>query len=291
MQIIVTVIRISIIILSIHCSIVNAEFIVTLRSPETPNDTRENYNHELINLALEKTKNEFGDFKIANAPPMNTVRSIFSLTTNRYENFIVELSYQDSLEGSNQLIYIPIPVDLGIVGYRVCFVGSESKNTIENIKNISELKNYSIAQGASWADSEILKYNGLNVTEVNNYLSIFNMIANNRVPLFCRGANELKFEYESNRALGLQYNESFSLFYSLPRFYHLNKNNIAAKDRIEMGINLAYADGSMKKLWDKHFLKSVEFLNMKSRIIFKLENPFIKTLPDGYEKYFYNPTE
>ena len=269
-----------------------AEFIVTLRSPEYKGDDRENYTIELITLALEKTKNEYGSYKIEYTQPMNVSRSIFSLNTNRYTNYVVELSYQDSLVINNELIYVDIPVDLGVVGYRVCFVNHKIHKIIKNTSSLAELKKYEIAQGVGWADGAILRKNGFNVVEASSYIGIIQLVANNRAPLFCRGANEIKHEYEIYKNTpGLELEQSFAIFYPLPRFYFFNKRNLLAKERIEKGMIAAHKDGSLQALWSKHYLDSIKYAELKQRKIYKIDNPFIKTLNTNYQRYFYDPTK
>lgn len=267
-----------------------AEMIVSLRSPETKDDKREEYNFELVSLALERTKAEYGDYKIVKIPPMNTARSFYSLEADIYPNLLIELSYQQKLEQELDLIHVNFPVELGIVGYRVCFASPNIYQKLKNVRTLDDLKQFSIGQGVAWADSDILRYNGLTVIEISSFNSLFNLVKHGRIDLFCRGANELQPEYDALKDAGnLLYDESFVLHYSLPRFYYLNKKNHLARERIEKGLMAAYQDGAVKALWEKHFLASVEFLKLKQRREFKLENPFTSPLKEHYEKYFYDP--
>jgi hypothetical protein len=268
----------------------HAEFVVSLRSPEIKNDLRESYNYELVTLALEKTKAEYGDYKILAIPPMNVARSLYSVQADVYPNMLIELSYQKKLEVEFNLDYVDFPIGLGIVGYRVCFVSPKARDAVKSAKNIDELKKFTIAQGLAWADTDILRYNGFTVLEVSNYKNIFTMVENSRVDLFCRGANELYKEYISLKDTGnLLYDDSFVLFYPLPRFYYFNKNSKLLKERMRKGLLSAYDDGTLKALWLKHFLVSVEFAELKKRKLYVLQNPFTGSVSTDTLKYFYDP--
>lgn len=270
-----------------HCC---AEMIVSLRSPETKSDRREEYNFELISLALERTKTEYGDYKIVKIPPMNTARSFYTLKEDTYPNLLIELTYQQKLEQELDLIYVNFPLELGIVGYRVCFASPGTYPKLKSVRTLEDLKQFTIGQGVAWADTEILRYNGLKVVEISSFNSLFSMVEHGRIDLFCRGANELQPEYNALKDAGnLLYDETFVLHYSLPRFYYLNKKNKLARERIEKGLAAAYQDGSVNALWEKHFLASVNFVKLKQRREFKLENPFMNSLHEHYEKYFYDP--
>jgi hypothetical protein len=269
-----------------------AEFIVSLRSPEIKNDSRENYNYELVTLALEKTKDEYGPYKILGIPPMNIARSLYSLEMNSYPNLLLELSYQKKLESESHLDYVYFPIVLGIASYRICFVSPKARDAVRNAKDINDLKKFTIAQGLAWADTEILRFNGFTVLEVSNYKSIFFMVANNRVDLFCRGANELHDEYESFKGIkNLYYDDSFSLFYPLPRFYYFNKNNTLLKERMEKGLFAAYQDGTLKALWSRHFLSSIEFAKLNQRKVHVLINPFMDSSQNNIETFLFNPMQ
>lgn len=267
-----------------------APLIISHKSPETSADLREHYNTELITLALEKAKSKYGDYKLVEIPPMNTARLLYTANTNTYPNFLTEISYLDSLQKNPEITYINFPVDLGITGYRICFVNPAVKDALKKITHVDELKKYTMVQGIGWADTNILRHNGFRVIEVQNYDSMFKMVAAGRVDLYCRGVNELKKEYETYSYITrLTYDESFALVYTLPRFYYLGSANKAAKERMEAGLRMAYQDGSLLHLWHKHNDASLHFAALKNRKIFYIENPFIKKLPEDFKKYYFDP--
>lgn len=268
----------------------HAEFIVSHRSPETEGDLRQHYNNELLTLALEKTKAKYGAYKFQAIPAMTTPRLLSAATSNMYQNLIFELTYEDKFTAKGDLTYINFPIDLGIVSYRVCFVNPAIKEDLKQITAIEHLKKYTIGQGIGWSDVEILRANGFHVNEFSNYGNIFKMVAAGRIDLFLRGANELRSEYNTFKAtMNLTYDESFVIFYPLPRFFYIAAENELAKQRIEEGLKIAYHDGSLKKLWRKEYGESIEFAKLKQRKVFPLNNPLIKNLNTDYQKYLYNP--
>lgn len=277
-------------ILILATSISGAPTVISHKSPETSGDLREAYNTELITLALEKSKAKYGPYQLVEIPPMNTARQIYTTNTKTYPNLLNEISYLDSLTDNLDITYIDFPVDLGITGYRICFINPAIKEAVKKITRADQLKKYSIGQGIGWADSLILRHNGFRVIEVQNYDSLFKMVAAGRIDLYCRGVNELKKEYESYRYITrLTYDESFALVYPLPRFYYMGAFNKDVKERMEVGLRMAYNDGSLLKLWHKHNDANLEFANLKNRKIFRLENPYVKKLPKDFRKYDFDP--
>ncbi len=267
-----------------------AEQVVWHRSPLDFGNNRYVYDIELLRLALEKTRPAYGDYQLLGLPATNYARLLHSLIQNTHPNLILEISYDKKLEESQGLTFINFPIDLGIIGYRVCFVNPAIKEKIKQVQTLDELRKYSIGQGVGWADIAILRHNGFNVVEVSSYVSLFKMVAGGRFDLFCRGANELMEEFEQYKDIGkLTYDESFALVYRMPRFFYLNGNNPLLKKRIEEGLHIAYNDGSLLELWRKENQLSIDFAKMRGRKIFYLENPMIRGLSEDYTRYFVDP--
>lgn len=266
------------------------EMVISHRLAETSSDKREAYNIALLHLAMEKTKDKYGPYRMQGIPQMNTPRSLYAASLNIYPNLVLEISYDESHVKKGDLTYVDFPVDLGVVGIRVCFVNQALKADVSKVKTLEELKKYTIGQGVGWADTTVLRANGFKVIEVATYEGLFKMVSAGRVDLFCRGVNEIFDEYNTFKYLpGLAVDESFVIVYPLPRFYFISSRNQLAKERIEEGLQIAYRDGSLMQLWSAHYASSLAFAHLKERRIFHLQNPLISKLPKDYEQYFYDP--
>jgi len=265
-----------------------AKTVFTYRSKETESDERRNYNKELLQLALEKTVVTYGPYKLVPSPMMNAARSEIVAKNGTLENFFIKLSV--SKKRMRDMTFINFPVDRGIVGYRVFWVSPRVRDSLKSVETFEQLSQFSIGQGIGWLDAKILKYNGFNVITGSTYEGLFKMVAKGRFDLFPRGANEIYGEIKSHPNIkNLVLDDSISLYYPLPRFFFTAKKNIEATSRIAEGLKIAYNDGSFLKLWEKHYRQSVEFVNLKFRKIFKIDNPFLQGVDNSYEKYFYHP--
>lgn len=257
----------------------NSELVVTLRSPYTDLDKHHDYGNQLLQLALEKTQKKYGDFRLQNMPRINYVRTLKAAVDNSYPNLFFEANYEQSLTTDGGLTFINFPVDLGVIGHRVCFINPKLKDSGKQFRTLDDLKPYTFAHGIGWADTQIFRHNGLTVREIENYDGLFLMIISGRVDFFCRGANEVLDERNQFKDLkNLVIDDSFMLVYSLPRFFYTNSNNVLAKERIERGINMAYTDGSLKKLWLKHFSASLKYVDPDARTVIHMENPLLGNL-------------
>ncbi len=264
--------------------------IFTFRAPESGKDTRFNYDNSALELALKKTQKEYGEYILKPSPVMNFARAMRSAQLNQYQNFFFKQSYDEELK-EKDLAYVPFPIDLGIVGYRVCFLSETIKDKVASAKTFDELRKFSHGQGVGWADTVILQNSGMKVMTISNYESLFHLVAANRFDLFCRGANELLNEYNSYKHIkDLTYDTSMSIAYPLPRFFYTHKSNSDAIERVYKGLIAAYQDGSLKELWTKYYKESIEFVKLHARKIYWIENPNLKGIESNqYRQYFYDP--
>lgn len=258
------------------------------KGPENSDDQRYQYVQKVLQLALNKTKQEYGDFELkATSEDINLGRLLLQMDKDIYPNYFFKISITDEL--LEKFHVIQFPVDRGVSGYRIAFINQQRKESFCPIENIESLRKQVVVQGIGWLDGEILKYNGINVYALANYRSMFELVSLNRVDLFFRAINEIKNEYEAEQRNfpNLMIEPCIALYYPLPRFFVTAKNNIENANRIEKGLKIAYADGSFIKLWEEYFLDSIELVKLKNRTLLKLENPYIRGLDPGYKKYNY----
>lgn len=277
--------------ISLLATVANADFIVSHRERSGGTDKRDQYTIALIRLALEKTKATYGAYEMRPIPASYyNLRARLATSNNQFPNILLEESYDDEFAAKSKLDFINFPIDLGILGYRVCFVNPQHKAEIARADSVEELKKYRLGQGIGWQDAKILKRNGFNVIEVDAYESLFKMVAAGRIDLFCTGANQASNEYQAHQGLQqLSLDNSFALVYKLPRFFFMHPDNQLLKRRITAGLKLAYNDGSMQALWKENFGPSLDFVHLHERKIFTLSNPFINKLTPDYEQYIFSP--
>lgn len=246
------------------------------------------YELSLIVLAMEKTTKEYGTFALNTVDPeMTHLRLIEEMKKNTTPNLIRSLAYSQAHEKEG-LSYIPFPIYLGLFGFRTCFTSKEIAPKIDKIKTLADLKQYQQGIGVGWAEKEIYQHNGIPFYSASSIKSIFKMTEKGRVDLFCRGASELRLNMvESDYLDNLTYNKTFAIYYPLPIFLYTNSENKDFIARVNAGLKIAYADGSLRRLWEQHFSPGFAFQNLGSRTIIKLENPSVKTINFDYEQYFY----
>lgn len=263
--------------------------IITHKLPELNSEERVLHEVEILQLALDKTVAEFGPYELRGIPPMNRARTLAALSHNVYPNLILQMSYEDELAEQDKLAFIPFPLDRGALSYRICFMRDTIKKSIVDLTRITQLQHYSFGSGIGWADTKILRHNNLSVVESGTVVSLFRMTKAGRIDLFCRGPMEFFYEQQDPNSLGLTSDSHLALYYPLPKFFFAHKDNQAALDRVQKGLEIAYQDGSFNNLWSKRHITALTRAQLKQRNLIKLENPLIKHLPRQYETYLYDP--
>lgn len=266
-----------------------SETVFTYRTPESSADQRYKYDTEVLQLALEKTKAKYGPYKLVGSPVMNFARAMSDVSSNAYPNFFIQQSYEDRFSKMN-MDYVKFPVELGIIGWRVCFANADSLARLKNVTTLAQLKELTHGQGIGWTDVQILRANGFQVTEAPTYEGLFKMVASKRFDLFCRGTNELLEEWNEHKQInGLTFDKTITIEYPMPRVFYTNSANKAALQRVQEGLIAAYKDGSLIKVWEKNYKSSIDFVALQNRKAFHIENPFLKNFDADFKQYYYDP--
>ncbi|WP_421273204.1 hypothetical protein [Aeromonas taiwanensis] len=262
----------------------------TLIGPESSEDARMDYYRAAMQLALEKTRPEYGDYELLDAVRMNKARMRIEVQKpGKIALFIIDSWPQERPHPEVSLL--PFPIDLGILSYRVCFVGQDSAQALASVSSLAQLQGFSQGVGKGWRDADILRYNGFRVHEVSNYESLFRLVARGRVDLFCRGANEILTEWERHHPdlPELAVDNHLVLFYPLLHAFYSHANYGKERERLRLGLQLAWEDGSLKRLWRQHFQPSLAFTRLASRQMFSLANPLLPGSGADYKAYLYDP--
>lgn len=267
----------------------HAETVVTFRVNENEGDTRYNYDYKVLELALEKTKEKYGPYALRPSPPMNFSRALTELRYGNLKNFFIKHSYDDEELKSGKLAYAKFPVDLGVVGNRVCFINQDLQKEFSKSSTLDDLFRFSFLQGTAWVDVKILEAAHFKVFEKSNYKSLFLLTAKKRFDLFCRGINEILSEYQAfGKTPGLALEKNILIYYDLPRVFYGNKKYAETLKRIEEGLIIAHSDGSLLKIWKEEYLKSILFAKIGDRKIIPIKNNYIKTIDFNYRQYYVN---
>ncbi|HSC68369.1 MAG TPA: transporter substrate-binding domain-containing protein [Cellvibrio sp.] len=263
--------------------------IVTHKRQEFGDPNRKTFEQLVLQLALEKTRQKTGEFEMVPIDVISRTHAIAALEQNIYDNFVMLLSFEDALLKSGNLIFIPFPIELGALSYRICYANKKLVPQVQQINNLQQLKAFKLGVGAGWVDAKILQHHGLQIVEGSNITSLFRMTQAGRVDIFCPSPTEYFHDLRAEKSADLQLDNKLALYYPLPKFIFTNKHNKALLERIQEGIEIAYKDGSYLELWRSFHEADMRRAKLSERHFIRMENPFITTLPNDYKQYLFSP--
>jgi len=70
-----------------------------------------------------------------------------------------------ALEKQGRIKALRVPLERGLLGYRICLVREEDANMLQNVRTAEDLKKVRIGQGIGWGDIVVYRDAGINVVE------------------------------------------------------------------------------------------------------------------------------
>lgn len=249
-----------------------AVLVVTLRSPDSLTDQRNAFARDAVQLALQRTVASHGPFVLRQSEPMTKLRALRVASQRQLPNFLL-MSGPEAARAAG-LVPVPFPLLMGLNRYRVCFVSKAVQAQVREADGLAALARLRHVQGSGWADAGILRANGFQVTEVNNYAGMFQMLALGRADLFCRSVLEVGPEARNHAGLrGLALDDSFMLQYDLPHYLYTHPSHAALVARLSLGLRQAYAEGELQALMRRHLKPWLGTLSLERRKLYRLQAP------------------
>lgn len=227
----------------------------------------------LVHLALEKTP-EYGPFFLARSEELSQGRALRELA--RSGSRLVDIAnVATSGQRESGLLAIPIPVDGGLLGFRVCLAEPDKLPMFRGIRTLDQLRNSGIriGQGAHWPDTGILRASGLTVVTHPRYESLLMMLRNDRFDCFARGVTEVAYDLRRINARGLVVEPDLLIAYPMPSYLFVGRHNLATAHRLQLGLERAIEDASFGDYLKHYFGRPIAALNLRQRHMIVLDNP------------------
>lgn len=243
--------------------------IVRYPIPESAADQRYDYPRKLLELVLSKTRTAYRvEYPTVS---MSQNRQIVELEAGR---MIDVAPLPSSAEREARLLPIRIPLNKGLLGWRLGLVRKGDTDRVAQVKTLADLMGVRLAQGQDWPDTQILSGNGLHVINGSNYEGLFKMLESQRFDYFPRSVMEIWDEQEAH-ASTLEIEPHLALHYFYDSYFFVNKRNTKLAADINEGMEKAVADGSFDKLFNEHWGERVRKARLNERTVIKLRNPLL----------------
>lgn len=248
-----------------------ADIIRYVDSKQYP-DPKQSYFVDLLTLALEETKNEYGDYQLQPVPiEMTQGRTSLMLQRDEYINVTWRMT---SLELEQKLRAIYFPIIKGLMGNRIFVINKGDQTKFPKELPLDDLKKIPLGQGHNWPDSTILLVNGFNVFKSND-IYLVEMLKKGRFDYFPRALHEPWSELAKESELIVE--ENFMLKYPAPTFFFVNKKNKRLQQRLDLAFKKLLNSGKFEHFFINHPITAgiLTRANVNNRIVFELNNPLL----------------
>jgi ABC-type amino acid transport substrate-binding protein len=243
--------------------------IVRYPIPESAADQRYDYPRKLLELVLSKTRTAY---RVEYPPiPLNQNRQIIELEAGRT---IDVAPLPSSADRETRLLPIRIPLNKGLLGWRLGLVRKGDADRVEQVKTLTDLKGIRLAQGQDWPDTHILQGNDLKPITGSTYEGLFKMLENERFDYFPRSVMEIWDEQDAH-ASTLEIEPHLALHYFYDSYFFVNRRNTKLAADIAEGMEKAVADGSFDKIFNEHWGERVRKARLTERTVIELRNPLL----------------
>lgn len=260
--------------------------------PETANDQRHSYYWEILEAALQVSRDRYGDYKVVSyGTAMNFPRAVAELESGDAGRVNI-VARATNLDLETRLRPIPLPLDKGLLGYRLFLIMPGLQERLDKVRTLDDLRRFSIGQATAWTDVKILLASHFNVVQSNDYEGLFQMLAAGRFDLFSRGVNEIDQEWDARRLKipGMTIENSLVLHYPMPRYFFVPRTAQGARmaERIELGLRRLAQSGEFERRYQSYKKLVLADLNLAGRRVFRLANPQLSALAPTGEAFWWD---
>lgn len=245
--------------------------------PESAQDHRYDYHWALLKLALEQTSEQYGDYQLEPAPLVMSESRQFQALGGPLLSVMISPA---DIENEKRFLPVRIPLDKGLIGYRVLLVRKERQAEFSRINNLEQLRKLTVGQGRDWRDVRVWQDNGFEVVQGSNYNGLFQMLLSGRFDFFSRSIVEVQDELAQRRQQmpDLAIEKSILIYYPWPFYFYFARTDAGQKlaDRVQVGLMKVFNDPVLfEPLFNRFNGATLAQLNLQERHVFYLENPFL----------------
>jgi len=241
----------------------------------------------LIKEALKRTEDTYGPFVLKPASVAASVNRTAHMIKNGGEVTVAWLDTTKQLE--DILLPILIPIQKGIVGYRILLIRKENQEKFYHVKNIDDLRSLKNGIGLGWINEDVMKLNDLPYEVTPSYEGLFRMLSASRIDYFSRGVVEVfaEFDARSDTHVDLSVEKSMAFFYHKPSYLFTSRNHPKLNARLREGLEELMEDGTFDKMFCEANGDSIRRARLDKRTIIKLDsNLLLSTAPKDSHFWF-----
>ena len=239
---------------------------------------RKDYQLELLKAVLNETESSDGPYRL------NIVTDTDDWSTPRFRKYLRQgrlINVSWGIQGTrgelnHGIMRIPFPIIKGINGYRVLVIRSGDRNKFKSVRDLEDLRNYVAGQGAGWFDINILEHNKITSVESPLHRNMFSMLSHNRFDFVPLGIIEIEGSLNTygKDYTDLEIENTLLLYYPFPIYFEVSENHPELVDRMTLGMKKVTENGTLDKIFIKHFGEKLNKFVSSERTLIQLENPY-----------------
>lgn len=180
-----------------------------------------------------------------------------------------------SKEREQKTLPIRIPLDKGLIGWRVALVPAERPDLLAGISSRQQLARLVAGQVDDWPDTSILRSAGLKVLTSQDYGNLFPMLQRKRFDYFPRSVMEVQREAALPVAQGLVIDPHLLLRYPAAMYFFVSPHQPQLASQLEQGLRMALQDGRFNQLFQRYNGQLLAGLALAKRTLIELDNPLL----------------
>lgn len=256
------------------------------------------YHVKLLKEILEHTR-DMGSYELLSAEnTFGSARLIEEVADNSGAVNILSRAPATSEKEMERLLPIRIPLDKGLLGYRIMLVRKQDLGKFAEVNSLADLKKFRMGQGARWVDATVLEKAGFDVVGGYYPAGLRRMLNEERFDMIARAIWEAPKEQEevSKEMPDLVVEPSLVLHYPFARYFWVSRQGDGPEmaRRIETGLRRIIADGTFDRLFNEFYGPFMEKTNLRSRRVFEIGNALLPAdtpLEDKSLWFSMRPTE
>jgi len=258
---------------------------ITYPQPESDADSRGDYYVQVLELALRKAA---PDHHLDASPSrMAKSRALMQLESNSGIDVVWAMTTR---EREASLTPIRIPIDKGLLGWRIFLINKRDQAEFSKIDSIEKLRAHAAGQGHDWPDATIMRDNGLTVVPASNYDGLFLMLRAGRFQYLPRGIGEIWDESARYADRDIAVEQSLALHYPACVYFFVNRKNAMLAAVLERGLRRAISDGSFNELFNGFHGDFIKRANLRARHVIELHNPLLpRDTPVNQRELWFEP--
>lgn len=236
------------------------------------------YPLQLLELALSKVAVDVDFIEVGNIPTQSRALRLLGK-----EHGIDVFWGATSSEREKTAKAVLIPIDKGLLGYRIPWVTAKNAHLFKNIAHLGQLKQLSFGLREDWPDTAIFNKNVIKTVVYGKGANPEKMLKSGR---FDALAHDI-FDTNRHHSEGVINDTYIAIRYPSAVYFFVAKDNITLHQQLSKGLNLAIEDGSLTALFNEFFANDIAKANLSKRRIIEISNPLLPfSAPINNPKYW-----